>query len=141
MACASAVLLDGDRVLLVLRGKEPSKGLWSVPGGRVEPGETALEAARREIREETGLEAEIAGVCGIYEPVVRSPAGILLRPYRITVHFGRCSGEPRAGGDAADARFFALDECRHLDMTEHTLDWIVRAAQMLEEQASPAPLP
>lgn len=141
MACASAVVFDGDRVLLVLRGRQPSKGLWSVPGGRIEVGETALEAVVREIREETGLEAEIVGVCGFYEPVIRYANGALVRPYRITVHFGRCKGEPRAGGDAADARFFQVDACRELELTADTGDWISKAAKMLGEHAAPVSSP
>jgi len=58
--CAGAVVRDGaGRLLLVQRGRAPSAGLWSLPGGRVEPGETAAEAAAREVTEETGLVVEV----------------------------------------------------------------------------------
>lgn len=60
VVAVGAVVVDHDRLLLVQRGKAPAEGLWSVPGGRVEHGETLMEATVRELHEETGLE----GVCG-----------------------------------------------------------------------------
>ena len=60
-----AMIARGDRVLLVRRGREPAKGIWTVPGGGVELGETVEEAVRREIREETGLEIALNGVLGL----------------------------------------------------------------------------
>lgn len=58
--CVGAVVVDDDRLLLVCRGTEPQRGRWSVPGGRVEAGESMVAAVLRELREETGLE----GICG-----------------------------------------------------------------------------
>ena len=52
---ASVALINGDRVLLIQRARNPWRGMWSLPGGRLEPGETAEEAAGREVREEVGL--------------------------------------------------------------------------------------
>lgn len=63
-----AVVHDADgRLLLVLRGREPAAGLWSIPGGKVEPGESREDAVRREVLEETGLRVEVLGPVGVVE--------------------------------------------------------------------------
>lgn len=62
-----AILRNGGRVLLVRRANPPSRGLWAVPGGRVEPGETLEAAVRREVLEETGLRVRVVGLLGVAE--------------------------------------------------------------------------
>ena len=73
-AVAGVIVRDGE-ILLVRRGVEPSKGKWSVPGGSVEWGETLVEALKREVREETGLEIEVGEVAGVYDLVIEGDAG------------------------------------------------------------------
>jgi 8-oxo-dGTP diphosphatase len=114
VACAGAVVRDDrGRLLLVRRGHEPSMGLWSLPGGRVEPGETAAEAAVREVREETGLDVEIG------ELLLTVPIGdYVVDDFAATV----VGGVLTAGDDASEVRWVSADELRTLDVTPGLLD-------------------
>ncbi|MDP3401110.1 MAG: NUDIX hydrolase [Brevundimonas sp.] len=108
------VCLRGDTVLLVRRGRPPRQGEWSLPGGRIEPGERAVDAALRELHEETGVEAEITGLLDVVDGLFPD-AG---RHYVLIDYAARwLSGEPVAGDDAAEARFVALDA------VEALVDW------------------
>ncbi len=108
------VCLRDDSVLLIRRGTPPRQGEWSLPGGRIEPGERAMDAALRELREETGVEAEITGLIDVVDGLFPE-AG---RHYVLIDYAARwLSGEPVAGDDAAEARFVALDE------VEALIDW------------------
>ena len=96
------VCLKGDQVLLIRRGKPPRVGEWSLPGGRIEPGEAVIDAALRELHEETGVEARIEGLIDVVDGLFPE-AGLhyVLIDYRATW----CSGEPVAGDDAMEATF------------------------------------
>jgi 8-oxo-dGTP diphosphatase len=128
---ASAVIFRGADVLLVERGKPPLIGLWSLPGGHIEAGETARAAALREVREETGVAAEIGNLLDIHEVIRRDGHGALAAHYLLTVFLGRwMSGEPKAGGDVTAARFVALDTVAGLPLTDGALSFIHRAAEL-----------
>jgi len=112
--CVGVVCLRGDAVLLIRRGRPPRQGEWSLPGGRIEPGERAVDAALRELREETGVEAQITGLIDVVDGLFPE-AG---RHYVLIDYAARwVSGEPVAGDDAAEARFVALDQVAAL------VDW------------------
>lgn len=112
--CVGVVCLRGDEVLLIRRGRPPRQGEWSLPGGRIEPGERAIDAALRELREETGVEAEITGLVDVVDGLFPE-AG---RHYVLIDYAARwLSGEPVAGDDAVEARFVALDH------VESVIDW------------------
>jgi 8-oxo-dGTP diphosphatase len=105
------VCLRGDSVLLIRRGTPPRQGEWSLPGGRIEPGERAVDAALRELGEETGIQAEITGLIDVVDGLFPE-AG---RHYVLIDYAARwVSGEPVAGDDALEARFVALDEVERL---------------------------
>jgi 8-oxo-dGTP diphosphatase len=113
--CVGAVIKDDQgRLLLIRRGHAPGAGLWSLPGGRIEPGETDGEALVREISEETGLLIETGQLIG----TVRRPAhdgGVFdIRDYAATV----TGGTLRPGDDATDARWVAASELESLPLTE-----------------------
>ena len=102
----SAVVVDHDRLLLVRRGRGPAQGAWSVPGGKVEPGEALVEAVTRELREETGLD----GVCGAllgWNERIDDLAHYVVLAFEATV-VGDL--EPTAGDDAAEVAWVELHE-------------------------------
>jgi len=116
-----ALVLEGDRILLVKRKYPPGRGLWSIPGGHVDLGEGVLEAAARELLEETGVEAEPLGVVNVDNAIIRDEEGRVKYHFLlVTVLMRRIRGEPRAASDALDARFFSLKEALELDLTEST---------------------
>ena len=126
---ASAAVFRGSDVLLIQRAKGTFTGLWSLPGGHVEPGERAIEAAAREVLEETGIEADIRGNLDVHDIIVRGEAGVLQAHYLIAVFWGRWRhGEPVAQSDARAARFWPLAGLDGLPMTDGTAAFIARAA-------------
>jgi 8-oxo-dGTP diphosphatase len=106
------VCLRGDQVLLIKRGTPPRLGQWSLPGGRLEWGETTPVAALRELAEETGVQAELLGLVDVVDGLFTSrETGQTTRHYVMIDYAARwVSGEPVAGDDAAEARFVSLGE-------------------------------
>jgi 8-oxo-dGTP diphosphatase len=99
-----AIVVDDERLLLIRRGHGPAAGSWSIPGGRVETGETLAEAVVRELAEETGLE----GICGPFvgwTEIIDDDHHFVILDFAVTVLEAR---EPMAGDDAAEARWVPL---------------------------------
>jgi 8-oxo-dGTP diphosphatase len=129
---ASIAVLRENTVLLVERSKPPRDGLWSLPGGHIEPGETAAAAALRELAEETGVVAELVGLVDILDVITRDVAGGLTAHYLLAVFCGRwLSGEPIAASDSRSARFVALDGLVDYRMTPGAEGMIRRAAALV----------
>jgi len=99
------MVVEDSRLLLVRRAMEPERGRWSLPAGYLDYGESPVETAVREAREETGLEVRITGLVDAFHNPPGAGASVFLL-YRAE----RVSGEPAAGDDADAARFFARDE-------------------------------
>jgi ADP-ribose pyrophosphatase YjhB (NUDIX family) len=126
-----AIVLHEGRVLLVRRGRPPAAGKWSVPGGLLDLGETTAEAARREVREECGIDVRVEGLVGVLDRVIRDDAGRVRYHWVLVDYLARpASTELTVGDDAAEARWVALDEVDKLDTTEGLVDMIRRAAAL-----------
>ena len=126
-----AVILDGDRVLLVQRGQEPLKGEWSLPGGAVELGETLEEALVREVREETSLDVAVGPVVEVFDSIRRDAGGRAEYHYVIIDYACRVrGGTPTAavhGSDAADVRWVPLAEIERYRVTSTAIAVIRKA--------------
>ncbi|SNS56661.1 ADP-ribose pyrophosphatase YjhB, NUDIX family [Actinomadura meyerae] len=117
--CVGGIVRDGDgRLLLVRRGRPPGAGLWSIPGGRVEPGEDDPAAVARELREETGLDVAVGALAGTVERP--GPEGVVyeIHDYAATV----TGGTLRAGDDADDVAWVRPDDLADLPVTPGLLD-------------------
>jgi 8-oxo-dGTP diphosphatase len=126
--CVGGIVKDErGRLLLIKRGHEPGAGLWSLPGGRIEPGETDAEALVREMHEETGLLVEPGPLVGQVQRPGLNGAVIDIRDYAATI----AGGTLRAGDDAADARWVDIADLGSLATTDGLIealtDWGVLA--------------
>ena len=123
VAAVGAICFDADgRVLLVRRGREPGLGLWTVPGGRIEAGETAAAACAREVAEETGLTVEVLALAEVVERIAATHHFVILD------HLVRLTGGTlRAGDDAAEVGWFTMAEAGLLPLTEGLLPVLERA--------------
>jgi 8-oxo-dGTP diphosphatase len=127
MIGVGALILRDGRMLLVKRSKEPSKGKWSIPGGRLELGETIEEAVKREVLEECGVQIDIVRVLEVTDNILRDDDG------RIRYHFvlidmlaNYLSGEPKAQSDAEECRWATPAELAELDMNPRLRTVIMR---------------
>ncbi len=130
-----AVFRD-NRVLVVLRANEPSKGLWSVPGGCIELGETREEAARRELLEETGVECLLEGILDLVDSIVPDSEG-RIRYHFLVVHcWGRyIRGDAIAASDASDVVWASLEDLAGLDMRPSVKAMLEKAFVQQSESA------
>jgi ADP-ribose pyrophosphatase YjhB (NUDIX family) len=115
------VVIKGGRVLLIRRGKPPRAGAWSLPGGRQRLGETVREAARRELREETGIEAVVTELLDVVDSITRDDGGTIAYHYTLVDFLAEWrAGEARAGGDAAEAVWAGIDDLARYDLWDET---------------------
>lgn len=131
------VIFDGATVLLAKRGQEPAKGTWSLPGGAVELGEKVVDALKREIREEIGIEIEVGGLVRVLDRVLCDEEKRIRYHYVIVDYWGwKVSGEPKPGSDTSDICFVRLEEIQKKDIHREVLETILMAAELREQTKS-----
>lgn len=126
-ASVGAVVFRGDEALVIRRGREPLKGQWSIPGGKIEYGEPLHDAVAREVREETGVEIRVLGLLDVFESLPAADGA----PHYVMIDYVAewVSGAPRPGDDADAAEFVPFEEAKtriSWDTTRRAMD---RAAQ------------
>jgi len=128
MVGVGGIVLNDGRVLLVRRGKQPGFGKWSIPGGMVELGETLQEAIKREVREECGIEIELADVVAVLERIIPHQDRGIHYHYVLIDFLGYWkSGELQPSSDIMEARWADPLEMKSLEMTERTQQVVFEA--------------
>jgi 8-oxo-dGTP diphosphatase len=131
------VIFEGDTVLLARRNQDPGKGVWTLPGGVVELGETLEVALRREILEEVSITIEIGGLAKLLDRIVHDEEKAVRYHYVIADYWGwKVSGMLRPGSDVSDARFVRLAEVSSLGLHGQVVETIYAAAAMRERRHS-----
>lgn len=131
------VIVQDGRAVIVRRGQEPRKGEWSLPGGLVELGESLIDATRREIQEETGLDVEVGALVEMFDRIHRDAEG------RIRYHFVIADylcvpvgGTLVAGSDVTDARWVSVDEIERYLINPHAAAVLRRGLAIAETHAA-----
>ena len=133
LAVSAAIVRDGQ-VLVVQRARPPANGLYSLPGGVVESGETLIEAVVREVQEETSLAIEPVALAGFRESIVRDADGRIERHFVILPFAARwLAGEPRLNEELSDARWLRPSELATLPTTPGLAGIVATAFKRLEE--------
>ncbi len=118
--CVGAIAVAEERLLLIRRGHGPAAGTWSVPGGRVEAGETLAEAVLRELTEETALEGVCDGLIGWVERMGPDHHYVIL-DFGVTILE---PANPQAGDDAVEAEWVPLDEVAHRRLADGLAEFL-----------------
>jgi ADP-ribose pyrophosphatase YjhB (NUDIX family) len=135
LAVSAAIIRDG-RVLVTQRARGPALGVWTMPGGVVETGETLTEALVREIDEETGMAVEPVALAGHREVVVRDDQGRVSRHFVILCFATRwIAGEPRLNEELSEARWLRPAELSSLKTTDGLAEIVAAAFERMEPVA------
>jgi ADP-ribose pyrophosphatase YjhB (NUDIX family) len=127
---ASAACFRGGKILIAKRIRP---ALWSLPGGRIEPGESPEEAARRELKEETGVEAEIVGLAGEREVTLKDEGGGVAARFKIFAYAARWrAGEAKPGPEASEVAWVDPEALADYKTTEGLLPIVLEARRILD---------
>jgi len=121
-------LIERDgRYLLIKRGNEPSKGKWSIPGGKVELGESLTEAVKREVMEECHVQIEIMKIFNVMDRILKDDSGAIKYHFVLIDYYAKyVSGEARAQSDADEMKWVTAEEMVNLDMNPQSREVILR---------------
>jgi ADP-ribose pyrophosphatase YjhB (NUDIX family) len=135
LAVSAVIIRDGE-FLIVRRARPPMQGLFTLPGGGVETGESLFDAVRREVHEETGLAIEPVGIAGTREVIGRDDAGDVQRHFVILAFAARwVAGEPRLNDELAEARWIRPSGLKDLTTTEGLAEIVAAAFELMERQS------
>lgn len=131
VVATGVAIVEGDEILLIKRANQPHQGLWAVPGGKVDRGETLAEAASREAKEETGLLVKLDEVIWVGESIDDDHHLILIDFLGQAV-----GGELAPSGDAVEARWFIIEEAFELEMPPTMYELLEVLLEIKEEDES-----
>ncbi len=123
VVAVGAIVVDDDHLLMVRRGRGPAAGDWSIPGGRVETGETLAEAVVRELREETGIEGVCDAFAGWIEQIQDDYHHVIL-DFWVTLLDAPGMAVPVPGDDAAEVRWVTLSDVSSLNLAEGLAEFL-----------------
>lgn len=127
-----AIVWKDGKVLMIQRGNPPRAGIWSLPGGAQDLGETVADGIRREIAEETGVQIELLGLVEVIDSIQRDTAGRVLYHYTIIDYVARWTGgEAVAGDDAAAVAWIDPADMHRMDLWEETIRVIEKSRDWL----------
>lgn len=132
----SAAIFRGDKVLIVCRARPPGRGIYTLPGGVVEAGETLAQAVVREAREETGLAIAPVGLAGYRDIIMRDGVGKIERHFVVVCFAARSeTGETTPNDEVSDASWRAPSELASLRTTEGLADIVAQARLLIDRQS------
>ena len=130
-----AVIWKDDHFLLIQRSKAPMKGGWSIPGGRLELGESLQEGIHREIKEETGLEVRLGPVIDVVDYIAKDEDGHVITHYGLVDYLAFWQdGEASAGSDADAVKWASLEDIKKYNLWDKTREIIEKSAEMISSR-------
>jgi mutator protein MutT len=131
-----AVIVNDGKAIIIKRANDPYKGQWSIPGGRVELGESLADAVRREMREETGLDVEVGPLIEVFERIQRDADQRIRYHFVIVDYLCTCvGGELCASDDAEEAAWVTGEDLAHYDIRESAIAVIRKGLALATRQS------
>jgi 8-oxo-dGTP diphosphatase len=121
LVAVGGVIIKDNKILLVKRAHPPNKGMWAIPGGKVEYGEMLEDAVKREMLEETNLKVRVLNLLSLIQ-MIKEGFHYIILDFLCEI----TGGDLKPASDAADAKFFSIDEIKNLNTSPTTKDMLIR---------------